>query len=849
MAVVFSDAFNVASTTPLEEYPSVGSPDYVAIFGGNSLSIDPTQDAVYPESQSADFLYRVTDASAPTGDQEVTLITTVQGTGYTQMYVLARASGSNPTGSSYSLQRSGPTTWQLWRMNGGVWGVETGGGPLTTFTVTAITAPATVVVKLKVTGTNPVVITATINGVQQTPYNDSHANRLTTGTPGIAGWIETGDATPYGTLLLADDLTTPSTFGDTTPGASSFPTSNDRAIVRAFTLSENANLKAMTLYFDGSSTVGSFHKGLIYDESGGLPNALVAVTEPGYLPPGGTSLVVPVTGSLSPGTFFAGGVADDFAARWTADSGVGGYRKEGTTYASPAGTFGASPPTTTDGVSVLIEYVAGASSTNLLVNDAFHGHEGHTVLLPPPPSAYKVRFPEATPRGGADVWDQGAAGQIITTEFFGTTSGSGTPLTLQDTAHAHVADAPVLTTEWALTVADGSHAHTVDQVALATQISIAVADALHAHTADGTVLSLGVSIAPDDALHGHTADSLALTTLVSIAVQDAVHAHAADALVLTSDTAISVQDATHGHTVDTLLLSQAILLAVQDALHAHASDATVLTVGVQIAPQDATHAQTADVVTLTVLVGLTVNNSTHAHTADTLVLTSNIALTLADAVHAHTADSVVLGAQVALAVQEALHAQTAESVVLSLERVLGVDDTAHAHTADNLALTSLMSLLVADSAHGHTADSVQLSTQILLTLADASHAHSADTVELATGLLMQVQDAVHAQSSEAVQLVFGQSLEPQDAAHDHSAEAVELVLGIGLTVDRALHAHLADAVVLVLQGELIVDKVTGVVLAGTVIAVTSAGASYSVSLAGATIQAQLVPRVITVTQV
>lgn len=409
MTIVFADAFNVAATTPLEEYPSVGSPDYVAIFGGNSLAIDPTQDGVYPESNSADFLYRVIDASAPTGDQEVTLIATVQGTGYTQVYVLARASGNNPLGSCYSLQRSGPTTWQLWRMNNGVWGAENSGIPLTSFTVAAINAPATVIVKLKVTGTNPVVVTATINGVEQTPYNDSHSNRLTTGTPGIGGWIEPGDSTPYGTLLFADDLSVPSTFGDTTPGTSSFPTTDDRAIVRSFALGEDGQVNGITLYFDGSSTEGSFHKALIYANEGGFPGALIAVSEEGYLPPGGTSLTLPISATLTGGSYFAGGVSNGFASRWTCDVNAGGFRKEATTYATPA-AFGASPPTTTDGISVLIYYTPAGE---------------------PPPSGVipKMRTPyERLPRGGDDVWDQAQASVILTDDVFDAVIQSGTGL-------------------------------------------------------------------------------------------------------------------------------------------------------------------------------------------------------------------------------------------------------------------------------------------------------------------------------------------------------------------------------------------------------------------------------------
>lgn len=354
MTIVYSADFTVAATTPLEEYPSAGSPDFASIYGAAALSVDPTQDAVYVEGGfgTGDFLYQVINAAAPTGDYEATIIGTVVGATFTQVYVGVRMSAAGG-GNGYFIQRASATTFDLWKLTAGSWG----GAPVASYSV-AVAAGSTVHVKLKVTGTNPVVVTPTINGAVQTAYSDSSGTRHTSGVAGLGGYLVGGDSTAYTSLFFIDNLATPSTFGDTTPGGSSFPATNDRAIVRSFTLSGNADLRSMTLYFDGTSTAGSQHKGLIFADSGGLPGALLASTPEGYLPPGGTVLELPISGTLMAGTYWLGGVANGFEARWAADVSAGGQRKEGYSFASPPGTFGTPDGTTTDGISALVSYVA-----------------------------------------------------------------------------------------------------------------------------------------------------------------------------------------------------------------------------------------------------------------------------------------------------------------------------------------------------------------------------------------------------------------------------------------------------------------------------------------------------------
>lgn len=154
------------------------------------------------------------------------------------------------------------------------------------------------------------------------------------------------------------------TFGDITAGGSSFPTSGDRAIVRSFTLVDSADLVSITLFFDGSSGSNSNHKGLIYADSAGSPGTLVAQTSAAVLPTAGTSLTIPIAGTLAPGTYWIGAVADNFTARWAADAGAGGQRQEAVTYTTPASSFGTPAGSTADGISAYVTYnISGALPT------------------------------------------------------------------------------------------------------------------------------------------------------------------------------------------------------------------------------------------------------------------------------------------------------------------------------------------------------------------------------------------------------------------------------------------------------------------------------------------------------
>ena len=198
--------------------------------------------------------------------------------------------------------------------------------------------------------------------------------------------------------------------------------------------------------------------------------------------------------------------------------------------------------------------------------------------------------------------------------------GGSTSLTVNETAHAHSADALTLTTSAVLTIADSTHAHAAESPAPSSSLGLTIAEALHGHAADSLTLSVtgSESLVTADATHGHAADSLALSSDTGLTVADALHGHAADNLTLdtTGAATLTTQDATHAHAVDAPMLYTDWLLAVAEATHGHAADNVSLSDAPELAPQDATHGHTADVLALSADTWLTIQQATQAQAAD-----------------------------------------------------------------------------------------------------------------------------------------------------------------------------------------------------------------------------------------
>ena len=249
----------------------------------------------------------------------------------------------------------------------------------------------------------------------------------------------------------------------------------------------------------------------------------------------------------------------------TSNTGVGATDRAATAATEDPGTFTKSGANTAHTTLIVVKPAAGGAPTNLVVQDATHGHTTDAVAL---------------------------------TQVHA--------LAVQDAVHAHSADVPSLAQVHALSVADASHVHAADAVLLDQAAVLVVADAFHTHRAgsapgvppglnDFIQLEQQHALAVQDARSIHTATHLLpFFGVHNLIVAEAQHLHAADAVLLDQAAVLVVADGQSLHATDPIALTQAHTLAIADARSLHATDALALVQDHVLAVADTLHAHAAD---------------------------------------------------------------------------------------------------------------------------------------------------------------------------------------------------------------------------------------------------------------
>jgi hypothetical protein len=132
------------------------------------------------------------------------------------------------------------------------------------------------------------------------------------------------------------------TVGDNTAGTDTSPASGDRAWLSQFAMPGAGDGVTGYLRFDATSGAGTNAKFLVYADNGsGQPGALLYASTGQAVPGGGgvLSWAVSVPGLTAAQLIWLGGVTDSFEAKFQVDTSGGQSRMEGTTYATPAGTW------------------------------------------------------------------------------------------------------------------------------------------------------------------------------------------------------------------------------------------------------------------------------------------------------------------------------------------------------------------------------------------------------------------------------------------------------------------------------------------------------------------------------
>lgn len=174
----------------------------------------------------------------------------------------------------------------------------------------------------------------------------------------------------------------------------------------------------------------------------------------------------------------------------------------------------------------------------------------------------------------AKVGSTGGGGGVIASLYVAAAGGGAADLVLQNSAHAHSAASPTLSSAHALIAAASAHAHTAANLALSSAMGLSVSPATHAHAADAPALSAALFLLIQNTLHAHAAGNVTLdnTGALVLTIADALHAHTANPLTISQAVTLAVANALHPHTADAPTLQTLVSLMIAHAQHGHAAD-------------------------------------------------------------------------------------------------------------------------------------------------------------------------------------------------------------------------------------------------------------------------------------
>jgi hypothetical protein len=204
LSVVFTDTFTVGSNIGIASYPS-GSPDYAYTAGGtggDTITVIAATGRAKAGTTSNVTRARIIDASVPSGDQQITADCwhgNDSGATYVSGGVCARmASGSDNCYYTY-INNLGTDETELYR-------VDSGSATLiASWNDGNNTNGAVYQHRLKVTGAGATVaIEVQVGNGSVHTHNDTHANRKTSGTPGVVVYDPNGIV--YVDNVSVDDL-------------------------------------------------------------------------------------------------------------------------------------------------------------------------------------------------------------------------------------------------------------------------------------------------------------------------------------------------------------------------------------------------------------------------------------------------------------------------------------------------------------------------------------------------------------------------------------------------------------------------------------------------------------------
>lgn len=202
MSVVFTDSFTVGADVNIDAYP--GTPDYAYNIGsGSNLSVNAANDRVQTTSTGQNHVARIINAAAPSGDQQIIATVGLNGVNNARGGLACRCATAGTSNLYLYLIDPSSGDLRIYRDDSASFVL------LTNFNSGQVPSDGaqTMVVKAVTNGAQ-VDLTYTLNALTPGTYSDTHANRKTSGPPGVSIWCTTANTGAYVDDVSVDDLVT-----------------------------------------------------------------------------------------------------------------------------------------------------------------------------------------------------------------------------------------------------------------------------------------------------------------------------------------------------------------------------------------------------------------------------------------------------------------------------------------------------------------------------------------------------------------------------------------------------------------------------------------------------------------
>lgn len=397
--------------------------------------------------------------------------------------------------------------------------------------------------------------------------------------------------------------------------------------------------------------------------------------------------------------------------------------------------------------------------TNLVVANSSHGTTVDNISIAAGGTTLVVQNSTHATLAGAEVLTQ-VHNLTVANASHAQVSQSTSPsynLVVANSSHAQVAGAIVLQRIHNLVVQGTSHATLSDNVVLARIHNLEIHSSVHAVPTDGAIVldqHVGVfDLVVQDVTHDVTSQNVAITQLHILVVSDTQHQTFVGSIVIPQIHILEIVTNSHATKTDEVSFTQLHILVVDAGLEAVLSENTALVQLHILEIQSPSHSEFVQTCALQVQGSITPFESAHVVKSTNVTLVQNYSLDVQSS--SHDISNTIPPIGPVLLVQGATQTTAAQRIDVTQTHHISVTDSKLVTATQNLALTGTAVLDVSDSYQTVESSSSTLSQLHHLVIGSTAHLISSESKNLIQTHILTAANTNHCVTSLNVRFTAG----------------------------------------------------------------------------------------------